>query len=260
MKKLRFFPLIFLALALSACGVVHGSGHMITETRSIGYFDEITLAGSGDVIIKQGDEISLEIEAEDNLMRYLQSDVHGDTLILGERKIFPGLSLWPTRPIKFYVTVIDIETITLSGSGNILANVLDSKDIDIHVLGSGDIHLNELEAKTLTVKITGSGDVKIETLAANEVMATISGSGTCNLEGNTRDQSLRIIGSGDYRASELESENAWINIIGSGNGYVMVKDDLDVRITGSGDLRYSGTPQVNQTIIGSGDLLPQGSH
>lgn len=258
MKKLIFFPLVLLALALSACGTLRGSGHVETETREIGRFDSINLAGIGEVIITQGEETTLVVEAEDNLLRYLQTEVRGDTLTLSLRQPGPMVSVWPTQPIKYYVTVTDLEAITITGSGDVTAESLDADQMELTVIGSGDLHLDALQSDDVGMTVAGSGNITVDDLSARELMANVTGSGTCSLQGEAVEQAVRITGSGDYRADDLQSETARVTIAGSGSGYISVTDSLDVRITGSGDVRYSGSPQLSQTIIGSGDVVDLG--
>ena len=45
-----------------------------------------------------------------------------------------------------------------------------------------------------------------------------------------------------------------MRLTGSGDVSVQVSDELDVRIAGSGAVRYSGKPTVEKTITGSGDF------
>jgi hypothetical protein len=254
MKKLFYLPLIILALALSACSVVRGSGDVITETRQVSGFDKVLLAGSGEVILTQGDEESLKVEAEDNLMPYLDTEVRNGTLVLGPQEDFLTVSLWPTRPIKYYVTVIDIEAVTLAGSGSISTDKVDVSRLDVNLYGSGDIKLDEVLADKVDVSLTGSGSIQIGTLTAIEVSTTISGSGKCEIEGEATQQQLRITGSGDYDAPDLESQTADITVSGSGNSTVWVTESLEVRITGSGNVRYFGSPDVSDQITGSGNV------
>jgi hypothetical protein len=254
MKKLVFFPLVLLALALSACGTLRGSGRIETETRRVSNFDEVTLAGSGEVIITQGDETALSVEADDNLMRYIKTEVHGGTLTLSIEPPAPMVSVWPTKEVKFYLTVTDLESVTVAGSGSVTSEAISADRMDLNVLGSGDIHLNSLDAADVTVNVAGSGTVNVDDLVTKDLMTTISGSGECTLQGDTVEQAVRVTGSGNYLADELLSESAHVTITGSGNGYVNVSERLDVRITGSGDLRYTGSPELTQTVLGSGDV------
>ena len=258
MKKLIYFPLILLALTLSACSVVRGSGAVVSETREVSGFTKVLLAGSGEVILTQGDEESLQVEAEDNLLAYLNSEVHNGTLVLGAQAGFRMISLWPTKPIKYYVTVKDIEAITLAGSGDIFTEKVETSRLDVNLYGSGNIRLDELVAQDVEVSLTGSGSIQVGALTADEVTTTISGSGACVLEGGAAQQKLRITGSGDYQAKELESRAAEVTVSGSGSSTVWVTESLQVQITGSGDVSYYGSPQVNERVTGSGSVSGQG--
>jgi hypothetical protein len=52
-----------------------GSGNVITESRDVAGFNEIALGGIGTGIVTQGDEEALTIEAEDNLLPPIGSEV-----------------------------------------------------------------------------------------------------------------------------------------------------------------------------------------
>ena len=84
--KQRFLTiglLCVLAFSFStACLVstVRGSGNVISETRSVANFENVSLSGIGTLYIIEGDEESLEIEAEDNLLEHIETEVRGRTL------------------------------------------------------------------------------------------------------------------------------------------------------------------------------------
>jgi hypothetical protein len=77
--------------------------------------------------------------------------------------------------------------------------------------------------------------------------------------GRVVSQRIAISGSGKYRGSDLESSDCEVDVAGSGAVVVRVSDLLDVEITGSGDVRYYGTPEVVESITGSGRLTSLGS-
>lgn len=64
-------------------------------------------------------------------------------------------------------------------------------------------------------------------------------------------------GSGEYHASALATKTALVQISSSGNAELMVSDVLQVQISGSGTLRYSGDPRVTQDATGSGKVIKQ---
>jgi hypothetical protein len=157
------------------------------------------------------------------------------------------------------------ESLTISAEENLLPMLTSDVSGDTLVLGTqtnAKIVPTKPITYTLTVKdlnglaVSGSGNVTVTKLATTAFNTSISGSGTITINGTAVDQNLEITGSGRYQAEELASESAKINISGSGVASVRVTDELDVHISGSGTLTYTGDPKdVTQEISGSGKLI-----
>ncbi|MCJ7666613.1 MAG: DUF2807 domain-containing protein, partial [Actinobacteria bacterium] len=63
---------LLLVTAVSCIGEkIIGSGNVISEDRAVPGFSKISISGSGDLFIEQGDEESITITAEDNLIPLL---------------------------------------------------------------------------------------------------------------------------------------------------------------------------------------------
>jgi hypothetical protein len=65
-------------------------------------------------------------------------------------------------------------------------------------------------------------------------------------------------GSGNYLAGDLETISADISIPGSASITVWASDELNVRVSGSGDIQYYGQPRIDQSGSGSGNLISLG--
>lgn len=235
---LALLVLLFAGLACSftiprpaSLGSMRGSGNVVEQTFDVSGFDRVTLAGIGNLHIQTGEREGLRVSAEDNLIPLLDVYVSGGELIVGLKS---QARVSPTRPMDFYVTVTDLHTVRL--------------------LGSGDVEIGKMETDTLEVQIAGSGDVSIEELLAQRLDVAIPGSGRVEAAGEVRDQSITILGSGNYNARNLKSTSAAVHIAGSGTITVDVSDELDVNIAGNGTVRYIGNPQVKKSILGSGDI------
>jgi hypothetical protein len=239
-QRLGFVALLsVIFLSILACQVsgggftgVRGSGNVAEETRDVSGFTGVSLAGSGKLIIEVGETESLHIEAEDNLMEYLETEVRGGVLEIG---VEDNVSLNPRRPIRFYLTVKELDTIVLSGSGDIIAPDMEAGRFSATISGSGGLEMERLDADTLDVTISGSGDIDIT-------------------DGRVTGQNVTISGSGRYTAKGLESERAKVLLVGSGDATVRVSDHLRAIITGSGDVDYYGSPTVDLSVTGSGDV------
>ena len=212
---------------------VRGSGNIITEDRSVSNFNSISMSGSGEIIITQDDEESLTVEVDDNIMQYIITEVKGKTLHLGfDTSKFKSVS--PSRQVKYNLKLKDLIGLTVSGSGKVESESIETDDLDI--------------------KISGSGDVKIDSLTAEKLDVDIKGSGDFNLAGEVNSQDINISGSGNYNAGDLQSETVKLNISGSGNATVWATELFDVRVSGSGNANYYGKPTVNSSISGSGKI------
>lgn len=230
--------LVIVVFVLSACilNVVRGSGDLITETRNVSNFDRVDLSGSGELIIIQSGEESLTVETDDNLMKFVTTEVRGGTLHLGfDDDRASTISI--TR-LTFTLHVDDLKGLNISGSGNVEAESIETDSLD--------------------VSVSGSGDVQIDSLMADTVEARISGSGEVGLAGEAARQEIDISGSGKYRAQDLRSETLRVEIGGSGNATVWVTESLDAHISGSGSVNYYGSPTINSSESGSGTITSMG--
>lgn len=226
---------ILLSLTLFSCDERHrikGSGHVSTVNRKLGTYHEIEVKGSMDVYFTQGPEKEAVIEADDNILPYIELVEEGDKLIIRQKN---HTSLSSRNDIKIRLTAPDIQLIALSGSGNIkLVNTLENEDgVNISLSGSGDIN---------------------GTVHAPQVNASIAGSGNMAIAGETRDLEVDIAGSGNFEGKSLMAENVNINIAGSGDADVHSSVKLEAKIVGSGDVNYLGSPQISSKVMGSGSI------
>ncbi len=268
------------SLACTVSGVefggVRGSGRVVEEMREVSGFTGVELATWGDLTIEVGEKEELRIQAEDNVIEFLETRVDGDMLVIRTQ---PGIALMAVEPVNLYLTVRELDTIVVAGSGDVTGPDLEADRIEVTIYGSGDVELGDLIADTVELKVVGSGDMDVASVRAREQAVHISGSGDVDVDrmqadsvdvripgsgeldvfaGEVGEQSVAISGSGDYRAKEMESSQARVRIDGSGSVMVRVRDHLDVRVSGSGNVRYAGRPTVEQSVAGSGDVIRTG--
>lgn len=194
-------------------------------------FREVDLSGGMNLFVSQGPDYSIRIEAESNLMQYIEVERDGAELEIGVKD---GYNLKPTTGIKVYVTAPSFDGLSIAGSGSIRSETkISGNDIDLSISGSGSMLLDVQSPKIST---------------------DISGSGSVLLSGATRSFDASINGSGDVKAFNLLSETAEVDINGGGNVEVAASRELDVEISGSGDVVYRGNPSVKTSKHGSGSV------
>jgi hypothetical protein len=193
---------------------IRGSGTVISETREVSDFDGVNLVGSGTVTISITGEESLTIDAEDNIMEVLTSDVEDGVLVLSTKE---NTSINPTREITYTVTVKDLYSVKL--------------------VGSGAINVAGVDSKTFTIELAGSGDI-IVAGQADEVSVSLSGSGSVN-------------------TLDMQGNHVSVDLTGNGNADVYATERLDVNLTGNGNVRYTGNAEVFSNVTGNGTVSPR---
>ena len=259
MKVMTLTGVLILSTLLSACGSgglilgsIRGSGNVTTESRQVSNITGVQLDTSGDLTLSQGDSESLTIEAEDNLLPLLTSEIINGTLKLGTK---PNTSISATKPIKYTLVVKNIAALSANGSGNIAASDLVSGDnFQLTLSGSGSLDLSSLKSNKVAINLNGSGSAAIATLNTQSLGAVLSGNGTLELSGTTADQNINLSGSGDFKGENLVSKTAVANTNGSGDIILQVSDTLVATSSGSGDITYIGNPSVTQQRSGSGKI------
>jgi hypothetical protein len=200
-------------LVLSACGVV-GSGQVQTETRQVSGFTRIDLAGSGEVTIEQGETESLTIEADDNVLPRLTSEVSNSTLVLGTKR---GITINTKSPIRYRVTVKDLTGVSVSGSGSVRAQGLTLQMLAVEISGSGTVDVSG-SAVEQDIEVSGSGRHQAADLQSEKVTAEIAGSGQIEIA-VSRELTVDISGSGTVTYSGDPTVNQSV----SGSGRLIKK-------------------------------------
>jgi hypothetical protein len=211
---------------------VTGDGNMSSQTRNVGDFRGVEVTGSMEVIVSQGPAATVRVDADQNLLSYIETNLDGDVLEVHPKK---GYNLRPRAGIKIYVTAPQYQLLAVTGSGTIRS-------------GSKITHGDKMR-----MEVTGSGDIQADADAPN-ISTEITGSGSITVSGNTRTFGTGINGSGEVHGFNLLSEATEVEINGSGNAEVFASKQLNINISGSGDVQYKGNPTVNQSVSGSGNI------
>ncbi|MBS1506292.1 MAG: DUF2807 domain-containing protein [Bacteroidetes bacterium] len=266
----RFFTLLFLFVAFVSFG-------QTKETRNVGSFDKIAFRIPGKVILKQGSVQSVVLEGDKEILGKIDTEVEGGRLVI-ERENRWRLSDWGWRDenrITAYVTMVNIEGISVSGSGDLIGEgKFSTGDLELKVSGSGSMDIQADVKGELTAGVSGSGDILVKgncqsfessvsgsgkvNLAATisgRADVSVSGSGKIVASGSAQQIKATISGSGKVLASNLEVSKCEVRISGSGDVEINVKDVLDANISGSGSVSYKGNPsQLNSHASGSGHV------
>ena len=195
----------------NANGPGNNKGPVTRESRNVSGFDGVELRGVGNLFIRQTGRESLTVEAEKDVLPEITTRVVDGRLIIGARS---NSAIHTTRPINFYLTVKDLDSLAVLGTANAEATGIDTDG--------------------LTVTIDGASNVR--------------------MEGQADEQAVEISGTSNYLAENLQSIDVKIAMAGAGSAVVNVKEKLDAEISGVGSVEYVGNPRIQQTVSGAGHV------
>ncbi|HET59673.1 MAG TPA: DUF2807 domain-containing protein [Chloroflexi bacterium] len=232
---------------------------LIKKEYEVEEFHKLAIGGSGKVILNQGAETALSIEAPESvfdelIVKVVEGELRvGMESMSGFRFLFNFGRLFESDRITYYVNVKEIESLKFSGGLRVDASSLSVNDLKVVNSGAVKANYESIQGDGLEMIISGSASVNLGELELNELSVRASGSMKMSVDnGSVVRQGVHISGSADYDAPELTSQEAKFSISGSGKAKVRVESSLDVSISGSGTIHYSGAASVNQRISGSG--------
>lgn len=222
--------IICITVFLAGCDeIISGSGRISKETRDVKSFDAIEISGAFHVYLTQGNDERLEIEADDNLLQYIETGVRG-----GRLYIEPRAFSFRNPTLKAYITIRNIEEIRASGAVQI----------------TGD---TSLEFGRLLIATSGASEIDLE-LYGEKLELKVSGAGKTHLSGEVENTIIRLSGASKLNAESLYVNKMDINISGAGSANVRVEDELVANISGAGNIRYIGDPKVHSKVSGAGNV------
>lgn len=202
MKRFIFVATLSAAVlvALTACHHggkgVQGSGVRKTEKRDLGAFKSIETTGAYEIRITCQQPASFEIEADDNIVPLIRTEVRGDVLHISSDTGYRA-----TKGITVRIAIPDLEGIVSQGAGDIhITNVKNDKlairltgaarieaagetdSLSIATTGAGKIDANNLHARRADVTVTGAGNVDV--YASERLDARVSGVGQVIYDGD----------------------------------------------------------------------------
>ncbi|HNQ14330.1 MAG TPA: DUF2807 domain-containing protein, partial [Pyrinomonadaceae bacterium] len=68
-------------------GRVRGSGNIVTQKRDLSGFSKIDAGGAYEIEIVAQKDFSVEVQGDDNLIEFVKTEVHGDTLEISKGSV-----------------------------------------------------------------------------------------------------------------------------------------------------------------------------
>jgi len=179
--------------------------NVVEESRDVRGFDEVELRGAGNLSIEQTGSESLTVEAEEDVLPKLTTEVVNDRLIIGPK---PGTTVCTTKPINYTLTVEALDALEVSGSGDVEAQGIKTDRLSVTIGGTGNVTIGG-EADEQEIDISGSGDYRAERLDSKVVKIGVSGAGSAIVNASERlDANVSGAGSVEYVGDPTVEQDA----------------------------------------------------
>lgn len=237
-KKLSLFLAILMVIITSAC--TQTTKKMVfdgaAEDRNLAGFTSINVSNAFDVYISQGTEDAVGVSADSqDATKNIKTHVSGGVLYISfENK---GWWNWKNNKLKAYITVKNLEKLTVSGACNVsFVDAITSNNLHISVSGASDI----------------KGSVKV-----NSLKVGASGASNISLSGKATNTDFNVSGACSIKSLDLLTDNCTIVASGASNVKLTINQYLKANVSGASDIRYKGTVSRFETrTSGASDIKP----
>jgi hypothetical protein len=166
-----------LALLFTSCGTgifngIKGTGNVQKEMRTISEkFTKISVSRGIEVIVEQGNDVFVEVEADQNLLQHITTKVESGTLLVSsDENIYSA----DAETVHIKIPVIDALD-TTSGSTIKSKSTLKGTNISVKSSSGSEIEL-ALEYDTISCESTSGSSINLSGKALKSILETSSGS------------------------------------------------------------------------------------
>ena len=219
---MRVIGFVYMLVLVFSCHVVNASP--VKEKRDVSSFNKINASSGIDVRFTQGNTLSVEVEADTDVLSSIITTVSANTLTIKKEKSFKGRSLKMT----VYITAPSLEELTLSGGSDFYLDHLDTDRLTINSSGGADSEIgslkvkstfainssggsdcdiSKLEAQDCELRSSGGSDVDISGLKAANVKVNASGGSDMKLKGEVKNLNINVSGGADVHIKELKYDH-----------------------------------------------------
>jgi hypothetical protein len=224
MKNLKFYLIIILSLGITVCSdgqirrSVTGNRHVVRKEREAGKFTGLRVSSGIDAYLKQGEDESIAVEADENLHEYIITEIRDGIL-----HIYTEVNIREAEMKRVYVTMKEINSLRTSSAGDIIG-------------------VTPVKTDNLELSASSAGDIKLE-VHAKEIETDISSSGDITLDGEADILNADLSSAGDLNAYGLEVREADVSASSAGDADISVSERLRARASSAGGINYRGNPK-----------------
>jgi len=209
---------------------VRGSGKVVTKDVAVSSFTRLQVSWGFEVTVAAG-QPSLKLRIDDNLDRYLDVGVEGDTLRIGLRRA----SSVSDATLQATVTAPSLAQLQGSGSSRVrLQDRLAGDELRVELSGASRLD-GPVDLGSMTASLSGASDLELSGRAGS-VNANASGASHLILQ-------------------QLQVDALEVSLSGASNAEVSVRRTISASLSGASSLRYRGSPTFTRQDVSGGSSV-----
>jgi hypothetical protein len=205
---------------------ISGDGNVLKQTRDIPEFSGVKVGSGIDVFLTQGEPQSVVVEADENLQKWIRTEINGEVL-----RIFTDKTIRFAKTKKVHITCRTLNQLEISGAGDVTS-------------------MNRFKAEKLIIDLSSAGDLEFE-VDADEIDISLSSAGNANLKGTSNKLKVDLSSAGDLNAFDLETKIGDVSVSSAGNARVFITDEASFQSSSAGSIHYKGEPKIRNISTSS---------
>jgi ribosomal protein L31 len=237
MKRTTSIFIIF-SFLLGSCYIegwnqgVSGNGNVEEESRNVDGFTGVHVSTGIDVYLSEGNDFKVTVEADENLLEVILTEVKGDMLVIKTDRV----NIRRARSKRVYVTLPELTELRISSAGDIEGQTPFTCD-------------------DLRLTISSAGDLSLE-VDADRIDLDISSSGDCRLSGSANEFDVSLSSAGDLNAYDLIAKKVEVDVSSAGDARVHATEEISMDVSSAGNIYYTGDARVVHSKSSSaGDII-----
>ncbi|MDG2193744.1 MAG: DUF2807 domain-containing protein [Polaribacter sp.] len=233
---LQLIVVFFTTTLISSCGVdifnrIDGNRHVVRENRKLNdNFTAVKVSTGIDLYITQGNNVSLSVEADENLHDIIKTEVED-----GELKIYSEKNIWRAKARKVHLTIRTLNELKATSGSDIYTE-------------------NTIKTDNFKINVSSGADARITVIAENLTSSANSGAGL-RISGKTISHTSRATSGSSIRAYALKSETTTVKASSGANIDVYASKEIDAKASSGGDIDYRGNPKrINKKTSSGGSV------
>lgn len=228
---ITFILMVLLRLNMNLGPAIEGSMNVSTQKREISSFNAIEASGAVKIELLQNNEIGLTIEADDNLIELIITEVTDSVL-----KIRLNEKVGRHKALDVKVDFVTLQALKASAGASISSvNTIVGLALR-HIISSGAISNLELDFESLTIESSSGAH--------------------STLTGKVREVFINSSSGAMVDARELVAEKATVKSSSGAINHIFVNNEMSIDASSGAIVNYYGQPTVrNQKTTSGGTII-----